>query len=115
LNPAAWRASLSALCFSPAAQFSIPRSTMAGGGGVCTGGFWALPQAVQTPGAPTLTIVPASPGFATVSWTPPSGTNWVLQQAAAVTGPWTNAPSGWTNPVTVPTTLPTKFYRLFKP
>ena len=27
-----------------------------------TGGFWALPIAVQTVGAPLLTIVPAAPG-----------------------------------------------------
>ncbi len=81
-----------------------------------TGGFWALPQAVQTEGAPTLTIAPATPGFATVSWTPPTGTNWVLQERLNLTtGAWTSSPSGWTNPVTVPATLPTKFYRLFKP
>jgi len=130
------------LVFSAVAQSAINWHTIDGGGGTSTGGvyrvsgtigqpdaggpltngpyaltggFWALPQAVQTPDAPTLTIVPASPGFATVSWTPPSGTNWVLQQAAAVTGPWTNAPSIWTNPVTVPATVPTRFYRLFKP
>ena len=27
-----------------------------------TGGFWALPTAIQVSGAPTLTIVPAAPG-----------------------------------------------------
>lgn len=80
-----------------------------------TGGFWALPQAVPSEGAPTLTIVPASPGFATVAWTPATGMNWVLQEALAVTGAWTNSSSGWTNPITVPAALPTKFYRLFKP
>ena len=34
-----------------------------------TGGFWALPTAVQTTNAPTLTIAPAAPGsiqFATI-------------------------------------------------
>ncbi len=131
-----------ALCLPAVAQYSIPWHTLDGGGGVSTGGvysvsgtigqpdaggsltngqysvtggFWALPTAIQTEGAPTLTIVPATPGKATISWTPATGTNWVLQQAAAVTGAWTNSPSGWTNPVTVPATLPTKFYRLFKP
>ncbi|MCS7089219.1 MAG: hypothetical protein NZM03_00625 [Limisphaera sp.] len=40
----------------------------------------------------------------------------VLQQRLNLaSGAWANAPSGWTNPVTVPVTLPTKFYRLFKP
>jgi len=28
---------------------------------------------------------------------------------------WVNAPSGATNPIVVPATGPTKFYRLFKP
>jgi len=134
---------LFALCFSSAAQYSLPWHTIDGGGGTSTGGvyrvsgtigqpdaggpltngqfsvtggFWALPQAVQTEGAPTLTIAPASPGFALISWTPATGTNWVLQERLSLTvGAWTNSPSGWTNPVTVPATLPTRFYRLFKP
>ncbi len=91
------------LCWdAPAQSFSLPWHTINGGGGTSTGGlytitgtigqpdaggpmtgglfsltggFWALPQAVQTPGAPTLTIAPASPGFATISWTPATGTN----------------------------------------
>jgi hypothetical protein len=81
-----------------------------------TGGFWALPIAVQTTNAPTLTIIPATPGNATISWTPAIGTNWVLQERLSLsTGSWTNSPTGWTNPVIVPATLPTKFYRLFRP
>jgi hypothetical protein len=89
---------------------------MTGGQLSVTGGFWVLPQAVQTPGAPTLTIAPASPGLATVSWTPVTGTNWVLQERLSLTsGVWTNAPSGWTNPIVVPATFPTKLYRLLKP
>jgi len=80
-----------------------------------TGGFWALPTAVQTPGAPTLTIVPAAPGQATISWTP-NTPGFVLQETWVLSpANWTNAPSGATNPITVPATLPTKFYRLFKP
>jgi len=79
-----------------------------------TGGFWALPQAVQTEGAPTLTIASATPGNATISWTPAS-TNWVLQERLSLaTGTWTNSPSGFTNPIVVPASVPTKFYRLFK-
>jgi len=123
--------------------YSIPWHTVDGGGGTSTGGvyrvsgtigqpdagppahaggytliggFWVLPQLVQTPGAPTLTITPATPGFATLSWTPATGTNWVLQERLSLTaGAWSNSPSGPTNPVTVPATLPTRFYRLFKP
>ena len=89
---------------------------MTGGQFSLTGGFWAMPTLIQTPGAPTLSITNAAPGFATLWWTPPSGTNWVLQERLSLsTGTWTNSPSGSTNPVIVPTTLPTKFYRLFKP
>jgi hypothetical protein len=81
-----------------------------------TGGFWALPQAVHTEGVPTLSITKGTPGFANISWTPAAGTNWVLQERLSLTvGAWTNAPSGTNNPATVPATLPTKFYRLFKP
>jgi hypothetical protein len=44
------------------------------------------------------------------------GTNWVLQERLSLsTGTWTNSPSGWTNPVTALTTLPSQFCRLFKP
>ena len=81
-----------------------------------TGGFWALPQAVQTEGAPTLTITQAAPGFASIAWTPATGTNWVLQERLSLTsGSWSNSVSGSTNPIVVPATLPTQFYRLHKP
>jgi len=81
-----------------------------------TGGFWALPTAVQTEGAPTLMIVPDTPGHARISWTPDTGTNWVLQETLSLApANWTDSPSGYTNPIFVPATLPTKFYRLHKP
>ena len=80
-----------------------------------TGGFWALPTAVQVAGAPTLTIVPATPGNVTISWTT-NTPGFVLQEAPSLAPAlWTNAPSGATNPVTLAATLPTKFYRVFKP
>jgi hypothetical protein len=133
----------SALCFGAAAQYAINWHTIDGGGGTSTGGvyavsgtigqpdasqqtmtggnysvtggFWAL-YAVQTPGAPTLTILPAGPGHATVSWSPATGTNWVLQESSSLSPVnWTNSPSGSTNPIVVPATMPPKFYRLFKP
>ena len=134
---------LSALSFWASGQFAIDWHTIDGGGGTSTGGvytvsgtigqpdaggpmtngqysvtggFWALPQAVQVEGAPTLSITPTSPGVATVSWTPATGTNWVLQETLSLSAPsWTNSPSGTNNPVVVPAMLPTKFYRLFKP
>jgi hypothetical protein len=65
--------------------------------------------------APRLSIVPASSGSATISWTPaPPG--WVLQETPSLSAPaWTNSPSGATNPISVPAALPTKLYRLHKP
>jgi hypothetical protein len=90
-------------------------STMSNGQYSVTGGFWAL-YAVQTPGAPTLTIVPAGPAQARISWSPATGTNWVLQESLNLSpANWTNSVSGSTNPIVVPATLPTKFFRLFKP
>ncbi len=80
-----------------------------------TGGFWALPTAVQVTGAPMLMIVPAIPGNATISWSPNTA-GYVLQQTAVLSpSNWTNSPSGATNPITVPAVTPTRFYRLFKP
>jgi hypothetical protein len=133
---------LSALCFGAWAQYAIDWHTIDGGGGTSTngqysvsgtigqpdaggrmtdgqyavtGGFWALPQGVQTEGAPTLTIAKDAPGFANISWTPAS-TNWVLQESLDLSpAAWTNSPSGATNPVVVPVTVPVRFYRLYKP
>jgi hypothetical protein len=80
-----------------------------------TGGFWALPQAVQTAGAPMLTIVTVAPGSATISWTP-NTPGFVLQETLSLTSTnWMNTASGATNPVVVPAVPPMKFYRLFKP
>jgi len=80
-----------------------------------TTGFWALPTAVQTTNAPTLTIVPAASGHATISWTPTTP-GFVLQETWVLSpANWTISPSGITNPIVVPALLPTKFYRLFKP
>jgi hypothetical protein len=88
---------------------------LSGGQFSLIGGFWALPIAVQTTGAPTLTIVSAGPGQATISWTP--GTpGFVLQETPSLSPEnWSNSPSSATNPVTIPAGLPKKFYRLFKP
>ena len=80
-----------------------------------TGGFWTLPGAVPVTNAPTLTIAPATPGQTTISWTPATP-GFVLQETWVLSpANWTNSLSGATNPVVVPTTWPTKFYRLFKP
>jgi hypothetical protein len=88
---------------------------MTGGSYSLTGGFWALPNAVQRSNAPTLLILPSAPGFATISWAPATP-GFVLQVSPTLTPPaWTDAPSGATNPATVPATLPARFYRLSKP
>ncbi|MBP9901633.1 MAG: hypothetical protein V9H26_18840 [Verrucomicrobiota bacterium] len=80
-----------------------------------TGGFWALPTAIQATNAPTLSIVPATPGNATIAWSP-NTPGFVLQETWALSpANWTNSPSGATNPISVPATWPVKFYRLFKP
>jgi len=90
--------------------------TVTNGQYALTGGFWVLPHAVQTPGAPWLSISSVGPRFAMISWTPTTGTNWVLQEQLSLTsGSWTNSSSDWTNPVVVPASLPAKFYRLFNP
>ena len=122
-------------------QFSIAKHTIDGGGGTSTGGvysvsgtigqadaggpmtngqysvtggFWALPTAVQVAGAPTLTIVPAAPGNATISWTPATP-GFTLQSTDSLSPTnWVNAPSGTNNPATVPATLPARFYRLLQ-
>jgi hypothetical protein len=79
-----------------------------------TGGFWALPVAVQVTNAPTLKIVPATPGWATVSWVP-NTPGFVLQETASLAPTnWVNSASGAANPVVVPAVQPTKFYRLSK-
>ena len=63
---------------------------------------------------PVLSIEPMNDDVI-ISWTPPS-TNWVLQENLDLASTnWVNSPSGSTNPIVVPATLPTKFYRLFKP
>jgi hypothetical protein len=124
------------------AQYSIDWSTIDGGGGTSTngqftlsgtigqpdaggpmtngqfsvtGGFWVLPTAVQVAGAPTLKIVPATPGNASISWSP-NTPGYVLQETLSLASAnWTNSTSGTTNPIVVPATVPAKFYRLFKP
>ena len=80
-----------------------------------TGGFWALPTAVQVTGAPTLTIVPAAPGNALIFWTPATP-GFVLQETLSLSPTnWMNSASGATNPIIVPANSPVRFYRLIKP
>lgn len=139
---ALWGLFLAATGAVPAQNFSIDWHTIDGGGGTSTGGvysvsgtigqpdagpvmtggtfslqggFWALPVAVQLTNAPTLIIALAAPGFALISWSP-NIPGYVLQERSGLSSvTWANSPSGSTNPIVVPTTLPLKFYRLLKP
>ena len=89
--------------------------TMTNGQYAVTGGFWALPQAVQAPGAPLLSITAASPGFATILWAPDTA-GFVLQETMSLAPTnWMNSTSGSMSPVVVPADGQKKFYRLYKP
>jgi len=92
---------------------------MQGGPYSLTGGFWAL-IAVQTPGAPYLTIQLIAPGTALISWPAPS-TGFVLQQIADLTKTnWSSVTNSVTstngfNQVTVSPLPGNKYYRLENP
>lgn len=95
---------------------------MAGGNYSLTGGFWSLVAAVQTPGAPTLTIAMNHQlSTINISWPYPSS-GWTLEQNASVAsaGGWqasgysvsTNA-SG--NSITLTAPPGRLFFRLYHP
>ena len=82
-----------------------------------TGGFWAL-FGVQMSGAPTLTITPAAPGFAILSW-PVTALNFQLQETTNLALPNSWSPvaqpavtNGAQISVTVPASADRKFFRL---
>ena len=65
---------------------------------------------------PILSLAPAGPNLATLSWTPTTSSGFALQYSDSLPpANWFNAPSGATNPVTIATTNAARFYRLFKP
>jgi hypothetical protein len=138
----------SAFCFRAWGQsYSIDWSTIDGGGGASTGGvytvtgtigqpdagamsggsftlqggFWGVVAAVQTPGAPYLTVT-RSNNAVMVSW-PLAATGWVLEWTNAlpqVSAPWPQLPppyqtNGANLQFTEPATAATRFYRLHKP
>ena len=86
---------------------------MSGGSYSVTGGFWSL-HAVQTPGAPLLTIT-YSGNQAIVSW-PSSATGWTLQtNANPATPTWGNyLGTIVNNSVTIAPPLGNVFFRLKK-
>ncbi len=93
---------------------------MTGGTYAISGGFWGIYSAVQTPGAPTLTITPSGANVI-ISWPTPTS-NFTLQQNPVVnnSGSWstvsqtTNVNNG-TNSVTIPATGGNLFFRLKNP
>jgi hypothetical protein len=92
---------------------------MTGGNFSLTGGFWSL-FAVQTPGAPLLTIRLTTTNTAIVSWQSPS-TGFALQQngdlnpTAWVAAPQTVTDNGTNKFVIVNPPTGNRFYRLLKP
>ena len=90
-----------------------------GGGFSLASGFWSL-FAVQTPGAPLLTIRFTATNTAIVSW-PSSSTGFLLQQNDDLNTPnWITAPqsvsdNGTSKFILVTSTVGNRFYRLFKP
>jgi hypothetical protein len=91
--------------------------TMSGGNFRLTGGFWSLLAAVQTPGAPPLSIALTATNTVLVTWSSPSG--WTLQQNTNSVNSmnWSNVTSGIADNGTTKTLVvspPTgnRFYRL---
>lgn len=67
-----------------------------------------------TPDPPVLTLTNSSPGFVTLSWEP-NTTGFRLQSSTNLAAAaWTNAPSGVTNPITLPASNLFRFYRVAK-
>jgi hypothetical protein len=65
--------------------------------------------------APELSVVPAAPGLATISWAPTTSSGFVLQYTDTLNhANWINTPSGAGNPVTIPVTNTSRFYRLLQ-
>lgn len=96
---------------------------MSGGNFTLQGGFWAVVAAVQTPGAPWLSVTNLG-GLVLVSWPAPAE-GWLLERTNNITGapgPWTPLPPPYqTNAgvisVSFPNTPPVEnqFFRLRKP
>ena len=144
-------ASLLVTCAVHAQNFAIDWFTIDGGGGTSTGGvysisgtigqpdagpvltggnyslvggFWSIVAAIQTPGAPLLTVTrnPAN-GDVTVSWPTPAD-GWVLDQTSAMDSPpaaisWSQVAFPYqTNATAISITVPSpsgnRFYRLRK-
>ena len=90
---------------------------LSGGPYSLVGGFWALPTAVQTPGAPTLFLANLQNGNVKVTWQP-NTPGFVLQEAATLNPlpvAWTNASVAYTNGATIPAAMQMRYFPLNKP
>lgn len=93
---------------------------MKGGNYSLTGGFWSVIAVVQTPGAPLLSVQPASNNMVVISW-PVSSRIFALQQNSALgTTNWVDMPAApvvvnGQNQVIVLPSLGNSFYRLKSP
>jgi hypothetical protein len=95
--------------------------TMTGGNYTLEGGFWGIISAVQTPGAPLLSIFHTTTNTVAVSWPSPSS-GWDLQQNtnSVSSRNWSNVTATIQDDSTTKTLIvnpPTgnRFYRLNKP
>lgn len=132
---------------SPAQTYSLDWSTVDGGGGTSTGGvyavsgtigqpdagsmsggsytlqggFWGVIAAVQTPGAPLLSVFRTTTNTVVVSWPLPD-TGWRLQATSELVtagSGWTALPPPYTTNATSlyfvePVPVGNKYYRLHK-
>jgi len=96
--------------------------TMSGGGFTLHGGFWGVVAAVQTEGAPWLTVTRTVTNTMAVTWPLPD-TGWKLHWTANLAGTnsvWTEIPppyptSGMNSLFNEPAPSGRKFFRLHKP
>jgi hypothetical protein len=87
---------------------------LAGGNFVLDGGFWGGVFAVQQVGAPALQIIRSGANSVTISWDP-NVPGFTLQEIGTLSSTnWNFSASGATNPITVPASFNTRFYRLIK-
>ena len=93
---------------------------MSGGSYSLAGGFWEIINAIQTPGAPLLTIRLTQTNTVVVSWRSPAA-GFSLQQAGNLSTPtWTSpaeniTDSGTNKFIIVNSPSGNRYYRLFKP
>jgi len=98
---------------------------MVGGSYSLVGGFWSIISAIQTPGAPLLTVTRnAITGAVSISWPQPAD-GWLLDQSSLLTTPPASIPwsqvgfpyqtNGGQISISIPSPAGNRFYRLRKP